>query len=278
MRSGIRCQATYTPGPFHGHPWHIVPRLPRRRGTAAVPVQPAVPLAGHGHTRTDCRQSADHKQQERERKTRASEIHGSAVLPTATWRRRRINQNRADPRGAIGACSSRGIPGPGTSDRRPDRDRPGTAVVRIARAHRGRRAVQTARAPCPARRGPARCPGTEGSSRSRCLVARSCEVRFRQRDSSSISLVSRHLNACNSCHSGRVGVSHSSRARLRRRRVLSCSKATQGSRHTVSAAAPPHLERTKVKNATSPSAASSMSITRAGSKMPSVALAGSSGK
>src|SRR5215203_5697114 len=38
------------------------------------------------------------------------------------------------------------------------------------------------------------------------------------------------------------------------------------------------VERTKVKNATSPSAASSMSITRAGSKMPSVALASSSGK
>lgn len=41
-----------------------------------------------------------------------------------------------------------------------------------------------------------------------------------------------------------------SQARLRRRRVLSCSGTTQGSRHTSSASRLPHLERAKVKNAT----------------------------
>jgi hypothetical protein len=142
------------------------------------------PLPGQHQAATD-----DHQQHERERKTRGSQIHGSAALSTATWHRRRISQNRADPRGSSGVCSSRCTPDRGRSDhRRTDRAHPGTVPARVDRALRGRRLVPTARAPCPARPGPARCPGTGGNSRSRYLVARSCAVRFRQRDSSSISL------------------------------------------------------------------------------------------
>jgi hypothetical protein len=251
-------------------------RTPRARGQWPPGRESAPCSTQLNPAATGQHQSAadDHQQHKRERETRNSEIHGSATLSTATWHRCQISQNRADLQASSGVCSSRCTPDRGRSDhRRTDRAHPGTVPARVDRALRGRRLVPTARAPCPARRGPARYPGTGGNSRFRCLVARSCAARFRQRDSSWLSLVTRHANACNSCHSGR-----SSRVLLRTRRVLTCSGTTQGSRHAWSAAGPPHVERTKVKNPTSPSAASSMSITRAGSKMPSVALAGSSGK
>ncbi len=47
--AGSAARRPHVPGPCHGHPRHIVPRLPRRRATDAFLVQPADPRAEQGH-------------------------------------------------------------------------------------------------------------------------------------------------------------------------------------------------------------------------------------